>query len=96
MQLGFYMLAASRDPVITGHGPVVGAELWYPLAKLTRSITVREFDPSNLDEIADRMRAVGDGIEAEEWQATPGEHCTHCRVRTSCPAWPEGQEAFSP
>lgn len=95
LQLGFYMLAATADPTVAGYGPVVGAELWYPLAKLTRSITVRSFDPANLGEIADRMRAVAAGIDDEAWPATPGEHCRHCRVRTSCPMWPEGREAFS-
>jgi superfamily I DNA/RNA helicase/RecB family exonuclease len=95
MQLGFYMLAAAADPAIAAHGPVVGAELWFPLAKLAKAITVRPFDPANLDEIRERMHIVADAIAAEDWPAKSGDHCSHCRVRSSCPAWPEGREAFA-
>jgi superfamily I DNA/RNA helicase/RecB family exonuclease len=95
MQLGFYVLAAGRDQQIASRGPVTGAELWFPLAMLKDSITVRRFDTANLGEIEDRMRLVTEGITNERWPATPGEQCDHCRVRSSCPAWPEGKEAFS-
>lgn len=95
LQLGFYMLAAAADPEITAAGRVVGAEMWYPLMPLKRSITVRSFDPANLENIEERMIAVADGIRSEHWPATPNPLCDRCRVRSSCPAWPHGREAFS-
>lgn len=95
IQLGFYVLAGRQDPRIEEHGPVTAAEFWYPLAARSASIAVREFDLDRLADIQDRMRAVAVGIRDEKWPPRPGSHCSHCRVRTSCPARPEGREAFS-
>jgi superfamily I DNA/RNA helicase len=95
LQLGFYVLAARDDPDLTSVGWADQAELWYPLAALRSGITIRRFEPAELDGVAARMDAVAEGIGAEEWLPLPGVHCLRCRVRFACPARPEGQEAFS-
>jgi ATP-dependent exoDNAse (exonuclease V) beta subunit len=94
-QLGFYLLAAQADPDISTTGTPDHAELWYPLALKKSGITVRTFDPAALADIEGRMRAVEEGVAAEQWPATPGPACTHCAVAPVCPARPEGKEAFS-
>jgi len=95
LQLGFYALAADRERDLAKHRPVVGAEMWYPMKPQKTSVAVRCFDLANLQEVEMRLELVASGIAAEDWPATPGSHCSHCRVRSSCPAWPDGTEAFS-
>jgi len=89
VQLGFYALA-------TGDG-TAGAEFWYPgnEAGKRKSVTVRRFDMTAMPTVIAEMTRVQQGILAEEWPATPGEHCDRCPVRIVCPEWPEGREAFS-
>jgi RecB family exonuclease len=93
VQLGFYLLAAQRDPAVTDLGPPSGAEFWYPAAP-TKGVTVRRFDPEHLDEVEGRLRAAAEGIRAEDWTPQPGDHCRTCVVRRVCPARPEGREAY--
>jgi len=92
LQLGFYLMAAREDPVVTAHGTPTTAELWYPLtgAKAWR----RSLDPNNLDEIRIRMTEAADGIRAERWTPRVGGHCGRCPVRLVCDRWPDGKEAF--
>ncbi len=89
VQLGFYVLAS-------GEG-VAGAEFWYPgdAPGKRKSVTVRRFEMNRLPEVRDEMLRVQAGILAEQWPATPGEHCERCPVRIVCPEWPEGREAYS-
>jgi superfamily I DNA/RNA helicase/RecB family exonuclease len=89
LQLGFYALAASRDEITSRHGPVRGAELWYPLAN-SAGVTRRELVLSRLDEIEERLEAIGRGILAEDWRPRPGPHCERCPQRPICPVWTEG------
>ena len=93
LQLGFYVLAASADPLIAPLGEVAGAELWFP-AHPTKRVAVRPFDTGLLNEVQGLMAATADGIRREDWTPTPGDHCANCRVRLVCPEWPEGREAF--
>lgn len=87
LQLGFYV-SALDDPEVSG------AEFWFPATKAA-SVTVRRFDMDRLDEVDTTLRAVQQGILAEDWTPTPGAHCERCEVRIVCPVWPEGAEAYS-
>jgi superfamily I DNA/RNA helicase/CRISPR/Cas system-associated exonuclease Cas4 (RecB family) len=95
LQLGFYVLASRDDETLSKVGIADQAELWYPLATLTKGITVRPFDIDRLPEVEDRMRAVADGIRDEHWEPRPNKGCAKCPVRSVCPARPEGREAFT-
>ncbi|MDE0131218.1 MAG: ATP-dependent DNA helicase [bacterium] len=97
LQLGFYLWARS------GRGPdadrVSEAELWFPLCDREMSWT-RSFDPANLEEVLGLLREIAEAILAERadplpWPPRPSRECGRCRVRSLCPAWPEGQGAFA-
>jgi superfamily I DNA/RNA helicase len=94
VQLGFYVLAASADPVIAGLGDMGPAEFWYPAIK-TKRVTRRSFDFARMSEVKESMRAAEVGIRSENWNPVPGDYCRSCPVRLVCPEWPEGREAFS-
>jgi RecB family exonuclease len=94
LQLGFYLLAAIGDDELTGDGEeVVAAESWHPATR--NKGWVRQFDPSTLDSLTERMRKLSSAITAEQWEPTPGDACGTCAVRIVCPVQPEGREAFS-
>ncbi len=93
LQLGLYLLAVAADPELGGLGPANEAELWFPAAR--HGMTVLPFDPEQLDGVSERMEAVAEGIGLEQWPPRPSDECDRCRVRLVCPAWPQGQEAFS-
>lgn len=92
LQLGFYLLAARRDPAITAHGAPVEAEFWYPFS--THKQKWVPFETSRLGEVAGQMREVTQAIRAEDWTPRPGKACDRCAVKLVCPAWPDGREAF--
>jgi RecB family exonuclease len=94
LQLGFYALAVGRDGHLSDCGPVIGAELWYPMAA-TKSVTTRKFDMALLGDVETRLEAVARGISAEDWTPTPGTLCERCSLRQVCPAWPEGGPGFA-
>jgi len=94
LQLGFYALAAGRDPQLAGNGDVVGAELWFPMKK-AMSVTMRKFDMSGLDNVETRLEAAAAGIKAEDWSPLPGAQCVRCGLRELCPAWAEGGPEFA-
>jgi superfamily I DNA/RNA helicase/RecB family exonuclease len=93
LQLGFYALAASRDQELVGLGDVVGAELWYPMAN-TKKVSVRKFKMEGLDEVEERLTAIANGIQSEDWSPNPGPHCDRCGLRAVCPAWADGGPEF--
>jgi RecB family exonuclease len=95
MQLGFYVLALRRNSDVRAWGTVEEAEFWYPARTDTKNITIRRLDPLQLSTIEETMQRVAAGIAAEDWQATPNQRCSSCRVRGICPEWPEGREAFA-
>ena len=94
LQLGFYALAAARDPELAEHGRVVGAELWFPM-KRAKSVTVRKFDMAGLAGVEARLEAAAVGIKAEDWSPQPGAQCGRCKLREICPAWAEGGPEFA-
>ena len=93
VQLGFYVLATSGDDSASSH-PIGGAEFWYP-ARQGASVATRVFDMDLLEEVEAELRAVAEGIHGERWEPNIGSHCERCQVRSVCPAWPEGTEAFT-
>ena len=93
LQLGFYYLATKSDPQVAEHGPVTGAEFWFPLAR-TKQVGVRRFGPDQEAETRRRLEEIARLIHQEDWQPRPGKACGRCEVRLVCPAWAEGQEAY--
>ena len=93
LQLGFYYLATNADPQVAEHGPVTGAEFWFPLAR-TKQVGVRRFGPEQEAEIRGRLEEIAGLIHQEDWQPRPGKTCGRCEVRLVCPAWADGQEAY--
>ncbi len=95
IQLGFYVLAAQHDPEVSRHGPIGGAELWYPACPQRRQpFATRSFDMGNLPLVQEAMAGLAADVEAERWEPVPGDACRNCSVRSSCPAVPEGQEPY--
>jgi RecB family exonuclease len=94
VQLGFYVIAAEHDPVLSALGPVAGAELWYPAVR-QKSVARRALDPARLPDVAGLLAAAAAGITSEDWEPHPGPQCDRCPVRSVCPAWPEGREAYA-
>ncbi|NQV08101.1 ATP-dependent helicase [bacterium] len=94
LQLGFYTLAVAADLELSGIGPVVGAEFWYP-ASQTKSVSTRQLDLDRLPDVEALLESAAAGIAAENWPAVVNQHCDRCQVRRVCPEWPEGREAFS-
>lgn len=93
VQLGFYVLAAREDAALAALGDVAGAQYWYP-SKKAASVITRDLDPGLLGEVEGLMRQAADGIAAEDWAPVTGQQCERCPVRTVCPEWPEGREAY--
>lgn len=97
LQLGFYMWAVSLLYPESSRPPV-SAELWYPLCE--SSGWRRSFDPDHLDDVVKTLEEItnaiiSEGEVPEPWPAKPSGECGRCNVRPLCPAWPEGQGAFS-
>ncbi|MEN8233819.1 MAG: ATP-dependent DNA helicase [Actinomycetota bacterium] len=95
LQLGFYLIGAREDPDIGAYGEPSAAEMWFPMHPQKRSIATRSFDVANIDTIEERMAAVAEGIDIEDWTPNPSAECDRCAFRLVCPAMPEGKEAFS-
>ncbi|MBU1494512.1 MAG: PD-(D/E)XK nuclease family protein, partial [Actinobacteria bacterium] len=93
VQLGFYVIAAREDPHLAGLGRAGAAELWFPAARSV-SVTTRALDTGRLDEVEALMQQAAEGIVAEDWTPVTGRQCDRCPVRTVCPEWPEGREAY--
>jgi len=93
VQLGFYLIAAREDPELSALGAFDAAELWFPAIK-SASVTTRKLDVERLDEVAAAMQQAADGIVAEDWTPVTNRQCERCPVRSVCPEWPEGREAY--
>jgi hypothetical protein len=95
LQLGYYTLATAADEGLKEHGKPKAAEFWFPAKAAVRGLIRREFDPDELPGVQERLERAAAGIRAEDWRARPGSDCDRCRVRSVCPAQPEGREAFA-
>lgn len=96
LQLGFYVSAGSETPTLTAVAPVAGAAFWFPAARPTRDgIATREFSMEHRASVEERLEAITQAIRAEEFPAIPARDCDRCPVRSVCPAFPIGREAFS-
>jgi RecB family exonuclease len=95
LQLGYYTLALAADRDLAERGAPTSAEFWFPAKPAVRGLIRRSFDPQQLPEVRDRLEAAAAGIRAEDWRTRPGVACDRCRVRTVCPAQPDGREAFT-
>jgi len=93
VQLGFYVIAAGEDARLTALGRADAAELWFPATR-SKSVATRKLDTARLDEVAGLMQRAADGITAEDWTPVTSSECDRCPVRTVCPEWPEGREAY--
>jgi superfamily I DNA/RNA helicase/RecB family exonuclease len=96
LQLGFYVLALAADEQLSIHGAPHAAEMWFPLREQKRSVAIRQFDMEQLDAVRNGLTEASRRILAEDWTPTPSASCDRCRVRTSCPVWPQGREGFAP
>ena len=96
LQLGFYVLAASTDEEVAAAGTIGGAEFWYPAVPQKAHFATRSFDMDELDDVRDRLSAIAAAIRLEEFPPVLNAQCDRCPVRTLCPEWPEGQDAFLP
>jgi len=90
IQLGFYASAVMADG-----GDVEQAQLWFPRVA-TKSVSTRDLDLDQMDEIKTEMAEITSSIRAEDWAPRVGKPCTRCSFRLSCPAWPEGKGAYLP
>lgn len=105
LQLGFYRLAAERDPDVrelwsrtfpSALKPALSAAFWHPLAiKDKPGQGIRDYDPGQDGEVRRSLEAAVAGALSEDWKPQPGSHCGRCDVRMACPAWPQGKEAFA-
>lgn len=105
LQLGFYRLAAERDPEVrelwsrtfpSVLKPEISAAFWHPLAiKENPRQGIRNYDPGQDGEVRRNLEEAVAGTLSEDWRPQPGSHCGRCDVRIACPAWPQGKEAFS-
>ncbi len=89
IQLGFYAWAVQESL-----GDVAASEMWFP-RKGERSITTRGFAMFALDQIRAQMEEITANIVAERWAPRVGSQCKRCAFKSSCPAWPEGREAYT-
>ena len=91
LQLAFYALAMADDPRFAES--VGSAELWYPAT--TQKGFRRALDMDALPELRGELTEIARSILDEHWEPTPGDACERCSVRSVCPEWPEGREAYA-
>lgn len=97
-QLALYQLAVARGAVDPAAGRAPGGGLLLYLAgREGRLPTDRTQDPLG-DEAAEaltgRLAEAGAATVGPDYTARVGAWCTHCDVRSSCPAQPEGQQVI--
>lgn len=96
LQLGFYAAAVRSRPDLTAGSTVDGASFWYPAAPRTRSgVATRHLDMTRIEEVVERLAEIATRVQAEEFAPTPHRACSRCSVRSVCPAFPVGREAFT-
>ncbi len=90
IQLGLYTLAVEESL-----GEVTAAEMWYPRSS-GKSVRQAAFAIHNKTAVSERLKEISRGINEERWEPTAGKACSNCPFLHSCPAWPQGREAYLP
>ncbi|MGN0102097.1 MAG: PD-(D/E)XK nuclease family protein [Dietzia sp.] len=98
-QLALYQLAVARGAVAAADDREPGGGLLLYLAgREGRMPTERVQDPlgpDSADALVDRVQAAGRATVGPVYTARVGRWCEHCRVRSSCPAQPEGKQVIA-
>jgi superfamily I DNA/RNA helicase/RecB family exonuclease len=95
-QLGVYQLAVALGAFTEGHGLAEpgGASLLQlrKTASADEQFQAALSDDDDPDWARTLVERVVEGMSGAQFPATVNQHCSHtCAVKTSCPAWPEGQ-----
>lgn len=98
-QLALYQLAVAEGAVEAAAGrPPGGGLLLYVGGRAGRPAVERHQDPltpAAADDLALRVREAGHATLGPGYLARVGPWCSHCPVRSSCPARPEGRQVTS-
>ncbi|WP_238529324.1 ATP-dependent DNA helicase [Dietzia alimentaria] len=97
-QLALYQLAVSRDAVESAVNREPGGGLLLYLAGREGKLPIdRAQDPlgeQSAEALTDRIVGAGAATVGPRYTARVGPWCSHCDVRSSCPAQPEGQQVI--
>lgn len=93
-QLGTYQLAAQIDPKLNPDGLPVSAKLVQVRLRNAKGNVVEQPAPDLADAnwLAEQITTAKARLEQEDLPARPGNHCRNCKVRSVCPAVPEGDQ----
>lgn len=95
-QLALYQLAVARDAVDSAAGREPGGGLLLYLAgregKLPTDRTQDPLGAESAEALTERIVTAGAATIGPGYVARVGPWCTHCDVKSSCPAQPEGQQ----
>ena len=92
IQLAVYHLAATRDPALAAHGPVVQLRL---LFLRTMHAFDQEVTAGHAEATERRILDVAGRIRAEEFEPAVDATCRWCSYQRLCPIQPEGREVVS-
>ena len=92
IQLAVYHLAATRDPSLAAHGPVVELRLLF-----LRSMHAfdQEVTAGHAEATERRVLDVAARIRAEEFEPSVDANCRWCEFQRLCPIQPEGRQVES-
>ena len=92
IQLAVYHLAATRDPTLAVHGPVVELRLLF-----LRSMHAfdQEVTAGHAEATERRVLDVAARIRAEEFEPSVDANCRWCEFQRLCPIQPEGRQVES-
>ena len=92
IQLAVYHLAATRDPSLAAHGPVVELRLLF-----LRSMHAfdQEVTAGHAEATERRVLDVAARIRAEEFEPSVDANCRWCDFQRLCPIQPEGRQVES-
>ncbi len=92
IQLAVYHLAATRDPALAAHGPVVELRLLF-----LRSMHAfdQEVTAGHAEATERRVLDVAARIRAEEFEPSVDANCRWCEFQRLCPIQPEGRQVES-
>jgi superfamily I DNA/RNA helicase/RecB family exonuclease len=92
IQLAVYHLAATRDPGLAVHGPVIELRL---LFLRTMRVYDQEVTAGHAESTERRVLEVAEQIRAEEFEPSVDANCRWCSFQRLCPIQPEGREVVS-